>query len=55
MFHDVDVVIGCLDNREADCGSIDAAGKSALPWIDGGIQEINGVVEDLCSAGWILL
>jgi adenylyltransferase/sulfurtransferase len=45
VFRDVDVVIGCLDNREARLWVNRSCWKMATPWIDGGIQEINGVVK----------
>jgi adenylyltransferase/sulfurtransferase len=40
-----DVVIGCLDNREARLWVNRMCWKVGTPWIDGGIQEINGVVK----------
>ena len=45
MFREVDVVIGCLDNREARLWVNRQCWKVGTPWIDGGIQEINGVVK----------
>jgi adenylyltransferase/sulfurtransferase len=45
MFRDVDVVIGCLDNREARLWVNRQCWKVGTPWIDGGIQEISGVVK----------
>jgi adenylyltransferase/sulfurtransferase len=45
LFRDVDVVIGCLDNREARLWVNRQCWKVSTPWIDGGIQEINGVVK----------
>lgn len=45
VFRDVDVVIGCLDNREARLWVNRSCWKVNTPWIDGGIQEINGVVK----------
>ena len=45
MFADVDVVIGCLDNREARLWVNRSCWKVGTPWIDGGIQEINGVAK----------
>ncbi len=45
LFRDVDVVIGCLDNREARWWVNRCCWKTGTPWIDGGIQEINGVVK----------
>jgi adenylyltransferase/sulfurtransferase len=44
-FRDSDVVIGCLDNREARLWVNRACWKVTTPWIDGGIQEISGVVK----------
>src|SRR4030095_15143012 len=45
LFRDVDVVIGCLDNREARLWVNRCCWKVGTPWVDGGIQEINGVVK----------
>ncbi len=45
LFRDVDVVIGCLDNREARLWVNRQCWKVDTPWVDGGIQEINGVVK----------
>ncbi len=45
LFRDVDVVIGCLDNREARLWVNRQCWKVNTPWVDGGIQEINGVVK----------
>lgn len=45
LFRDVDVVIGCLDNREARLWVNRCCWRVGTPWIDGGIQEINGVVK----------
>ena len=45
LFRDVDVVIGCLDNREARLWVNRCCWKVGTPWIDGGIQEINGVTK----------
>jgi adenylyltransferase/sulfurtransferase len=45
LFRDVDVVIGCLDNREARLWVNRCCWKVSTPWVDGGIQEINGVVK----------
>jgi molybdopterin/thiamine biosynthesis adenylyltransferase len=42
---EMDVVIGCLDNREARLWVNRMCWKTRTPWIDGGIQEINGVVK----------
>lgn len=41
----IDVVIGCLDNREARLWVNRLCWKANVPWIDGGIQEINGVAK----------
>ncbi len=45
LFADVDLVIGCLDNREARLWVNRQCWKTGRPWIDGGIQEIQGVVK----------
>jgi len=45
LFRDADVVIGCLDNREARLWVNRCCWKTMTPWVDGGIQEINGVVK----------
>ena len=45
LWREVDVVIGCLDNREARLWVNRQCWKAMRPWIDGGIQEINGVVK----------
>jgi len=45
IFRDADVVIGCLDNREARLWVNRCCWKVSTPWIDGGIQELNGVVK----------
>lgn len=45
LFRDVDVVIGCLDNREARLWVNRCCWKVNTPWIDGGIQEVNGVAK----------
>ncbi len=45
LFREVDVVIGCLDNREARLWVNRQCWKATTPWIDGGIQEINGVAK----------
>ncbi len=42
---DVDLVICCVDNREARLWINRMCWKVATPWIDGGIQEINGVAK----------
>ncbi len=45
LFRDADVVIGCLDNREARLWVNRSCWKVTTPWIDGAIQEIDGVVK----------
>ena len=45
LVRDMDVVIGCLDNREARLWVNRMCWKVGTPWIDGGIQEINGVAK----------
>lgn len=45
LIREVDVIIGCLDNREARLWVNRLAWKANRPWIDGGIQEINGVTK----------
>ena len=45
LFADVDVVIGCLDNREARLWVNRQCLKVGTPWVDAGIQEIQGVVK----------
>ena len=45
LVRDVDVVIGCLDNREARLWVNRLCWKVNTPWVDGGIQEINGVAK----------
>jgi adenylyltransferase/sulfurtransferase len=45
LFRDVDVVIGCLDNREARLWVNRQCWKAGTPWVDSGIQEIQGVVK----------
>jgi molybdopterin-synthase adenylyltransferase len=45
LFADVDVVISCLDNREARLWVNRQCWKVGTPWVDAGIQEIQGVVK----------
>jgi adenylyltransferase/sulfurtransferase len=45
LFAEVDLVIGCLDNREARLWVNRQCWKTSTPWIDAGIQEIQGVVK----------
>lgn len=51
VFRDVDVVIGCLDNREARLWVNRFCWRANTPWVDGGIQEINGVVKVFVPPG----
>lgn len=45
MVRDIDLVICCVDNREARLWINRMCWKTNTPWIDGGIQEINGVAK----------
>ncbi|MDX2039516.1 MAG: ThiF family adenylyltransferase [Isosphaeraceae bacterium] len=45
FFRSIDVVIGCLDNREARLWVNRQCWKVGKPWVDSGIQEIQGVVK----------
>ena len=45
VFAEMDVVIGCLDNREARLWINRQCWKVGKPWVDGAIQEISGVVK----------
>ncbi len=45
VFAEMDVVIGCLDNREARLWINRQCWKAGKPWVDGAIQEISGVVK----------
>ena len=42
---EADVVVGCVDNREARLWINRMCWKVGTPWVDGGIQEINGVAK----------
>ncbi|WP_164103242.1 ThiF family adenylyltransferase [Candidatus Laterigemmans baculatus] len=44
-FADADIVLGCLDNREARLWVNRCCWHVGTPWIDAGIQEISGVVQ----------
>jgi molybdopterin/thiamine biosynthesis adenylyltransferase/predicted RNA-binding Zn-ribbon protein involved in translation (DUF1610 family) len=44
VFRHVDVVIGCLDNREARLSLNRASWAVDRPWVDGAIQELMGIV-----------
>lgn len=45
VFRDVDLVLGCLDNREARLWVNRQCWKVTRPWIDSAIQELMGVVK----------
>jgi adenylyltransferase/sulfurtransferase len=45
VFEAMDVVIGCLDNREARLWINRQCWKVSRPWVDGAIQEISGVAK----------
>ena len=44
VFRHVDVVIGCLDNREARLSINRFTHATGKPWVDGAIQELMGIV-----------
>lgn len=44
VFKHVDVIIGCLDNREARLSIDRFAQMVGRPWVDGAIQELMGIV-----------
>ena len=45
LIRDLDLTICCVDNREARLWINRLCWKAGKPWIDGGIQEINGVAK----------
>jgi len=45
VFRRMDVVIGCLDNREARLAINRACWKVSKPWVNGAIQELMGTAE----------
>jgi adenylyltransferase/sulfurtransferase len=45
VFRACDVVLGCLDNREARLWVNRQCWKAGTPWVDSAIQEIQGVVK----------
>ena len=45
LIRELDLVICCVDNREARLWINRMCWKVNTPWIDGGIQEINGVAK----------
>ncbi len=44
VFRHVDVIVGCLDNREARLSIDRFAQAVGRPWVDGAIQELMGIV-----------
>jgi adenylyltransferase/sulfurtransferase len=44
VFRNVDVIIGCLDNREARLSINRVSWAINRPWVDGAIQELMGIV-----------
>ncbi len=51
IFREMNLVIGCLDNREARLWLNRSCWKVNVPWVDGGIQEIAGVVKVFMPPG----
>ena len=51
IFRRMDVVIGCLDNREARLFTNRACWKIGRPWVDGAIEEMNGRVTTFVPPG----
>ena len=51
LVKDCDLVICCVDNREARLWINRMCWKANTPWIDGGIQEINGVAKVFMPPG----
>ncbi|MBI2933317.1 MAG: ThiF family adenylyltransferase [Planctomycetes bacterium] len=45
VYGEMDVVIGCLDNRESRLWINRQCWKANKPWVDGAIQEISGVTK----------
>ncbi len=45
VFRRMDVVVGCLDNREARWAVNRACWKVGKPWVDGGLESLNGTVK----------
>lgn len=50
-FRWADVVVGCLDNREARVFVNKACAQVGRPWYDGGIDVLNGVVRGFAPPG----
>lgn len=51
FIREMDVIVGCLDNREARLWLNRLCWKMNRPWIDAGIQEINGIVKVFTPPG----
>ncbi len=51
LVRDMNLVICCVDNREARLWINRMCWKANTPWIDGGIQEINGVAKVFMPPG----
>jgi molybdopterin/thiamine biosynthesis adenylyltransferase len=51
VYGEMDVVIGCLDNREARLWINRQCWKMGKPWVDGAIQEISGVAKVFVPPG----
>lgn len=47
----MDLVIGCVDNREARLWINRLCWRTGRPWVDGGIQEISGVAKVFAPPG----
>ena len=45
VFRRMQVVLGCLDNREARWAVNRACWRLGIPWVDGGLDELNGAVK----------
>ena len=48
-FHASNLILGCLDNREARLWVNRCCWKVGRPWIDAGIQEIHGAIQAFAS------
>ena len=42
LYRRIDIVLSCLDNREARLALNQACWRMGVPWIDGGLQELMG-------------
>lgn len=45
LYRRIDIILGCLDNREARLTVNRACWRTQKPWIDGGLQELMGSVK----------